>query len=215
MLIKILSYKKYFLPALALIILAGVWLMLPQQASKSDILQELKQAADAQDYEKFAANLKIAYDKDWVHEITETNEAGQGRNEFVNVESALYIKETERFHTGEVEHTLEVGTIIHKAVPASWRFRYLRTRSMEKLGRDALQVGDLAKAEDYAKQILTIMYDAQGANLLADVYFKKLEADIAAKNKEQAVNDLNFIAQYQLTAEKQTVLNQLKLQVDK
>ena len=43
--------------------------------------EDLKTAAQQENYEAFAANLKIAYDNQWAYEVTEYNEAGQGRNQ--------------------------------------------------------------------------------------------------------------------------------------
>lgn len=207
--------KKSIISILVILLLAigaFVWYKIPK---RHEVLAHMKAAAERQDYEKFAVNLKIAYDKNWIAEVTQTSEAGQKQNDFVIVERDLYVKETEAFHKGAVEHTLRVGTIIHKAVPQSWRFRYLRTRSLEKLGRDALNVNDLAKAEDYAKQILAIMYQAEGVNLLADVYIKKLEEDLAAKNLEQGMKDYNFIVGYQISEDKLARIEELRKKLER
>jgi len=196
--------------------LAGVWYLLPRGPVQDDVYEKLKAAAQRDDYESFAANLKIAYEKGWVLETTETEETtGQNRNKFVQLESEAYIKETKFFDQGDLERALRVSTTVYKQVPNAWRFRYLRIRALEKYGRNAFEAGDLVKAEDYAKQILAMLYRPEGANLLGDIYIKKLEADIAAKNKTQAILDYNFISQYQLTEDRTKRINELRIEGEK
>lgn len=201
---------------MAVLLIAAGGYFWDKMPSKAEVLEQLKVAAQRQDYEAFAANLKIAYDKNWIADVREVNEAGQKLNDFILVERDLYVKETEAFHKGEVDHTLRISTIIHKAVPQSWRFRFLRMRSIEKFGKDAMNTGDLIKAEDYAKQLLAIMYTKEAANLLADIYIKKIEQNIAEKNKEEAEKNLRFITSgYELSQDRIDRINQLKLEIEK
>ena len=83
-----------------------------------------------------------------------------------------------------------------------------------KFGRDALAVNDLVKAEDFAKQILAIMFDPLGVNLLADVYIKKLEIDRDNKDKIQAIKDYNFIIGYEMSEDRKARINELRAEIE-
>lgn len=200
------------------LVLGGIWFVLPNPAAQEENLENLKRSAETEDYQAFADYLKIAYEKGWAFEpgIPESeDDLNAKQSEVVKVESKAYIKETEYFNKGDLDRSLRVSTIIYENVPGAWRFRYLRIRTLEKLGRNALDAGDLEKSEDYAKQILAIMFRREGADLLADVYIKKLEMDRDNKDKTQAIKDYNFITGYQLTPEKLERINQLRAEIEK
>jgi len=173
-------------------------------STKEGLLVVLKDAGQEEDYENFAKYLKMVYQKQW-----------DGDKDFVGIESAFYMKITENyFDKGDTDKALEISTIIYDEVPQGWRFRYLRIRCLEKLGRDAFNQEDLAKAEEYAMTILYMMYRPEGANLLADIYIRKIEADLAANDKISALNNLNYIWDYEVSPDRRQKLEELKLQTE-
>ncbi|MEK7069216.1 MAG: hypothetical protein AAB945_00275, partial [Patescibacteria group bacterium] len=92
-------------------------------------------------------------------------------------------------------------------------FRYLRIVTLHKYGRNAFDVGDLKTAEDYANQILQMMFRPEGANLLADVYIKKIETNVKDGNTNLAKQNLDFIWDYEVSADRRTILEDLKKQL--
>jgi hypothetical protein len=86
----------------------------------------------------------------------------------------------------------------------------LRIRCFEKIGRTAYDANDLTKAEEYAMNILKMMFRPEGANLLGDVYIKKIENDIKEGDTQSALNNLNYIWDYELGQDRRDKLNELK-----
>jgi hypothetical protein len=167
------------------------------------LLAKLKTAVDARDFESFASELLNVYKKGWA-----------GVSEFTALESSLYVYATDTYFVkGDLENSLRVSTIVYDKVPEAWRFRYLRIVTLEKYGRNALNSGDLVKAEEYAMQILQMMFRPEGANLMGDVYIAKINADIMAGNTEQAKQNLGYIWDYEVSADRRATLTALKTEL--
>lgn len=173
------------------------------QSEKEILLVNIKSSADKEDYSAFAVYLKTVYEKGLSED-----------KDFTAAESAAYVKATDKYYkTEDYQKSLEIATIVYDQVPSGWRFRYLRIASLEKLGRAAFSQNDLAKAEYYANAILQMMYRPEGANLLADVYIAKIEANIVAGDKTAAQNNLKYIRDYEVSQDRRDKLNQLSSQI--
>ncbi len=169
-------------------------------STKEGLLSALKQSGEAEDFENFAKYLKIVFQNQWDKD-----------EELGKAESEIYMNVTTKyFDQGKIDEALRISTIVYDEVPQGWRFRYLRIRSLEKLGRDALNQNDLTKAEEYAMKILQMMFRPEGANLLADAYIKKTEADIQKGDKAAALNDLNYIWDYEISQDRRDKLTELR-----
>ncbi len=174
-------------------------------STKEGLLSALKEAGGKEDYENFAKYLKMVYQSLWDEE-----------EDFARAESEIYMKVTENyFDKGDIKKALEISSIVYDEVPQGWRFRYLRIRCLEKIGRDAFTQGDLVKAEEYAMKILQMMYRPEGANLLADIYIQKIEANLMSGDKISALNNLNFIWDYEVSQDRRDKLTELKEQISK
>lgn len=175
------------------------------KTDKASVLADLKLAGDKEDYVSFAQFLKIVYANNW-----------QTEKDFDSAESAVYVKIDKTYYTpGNYTKSLEITTIVYNQVPASWRFLYLRVLSLESLGRAALAKGDLATAQTDALAILKMTFRLEGTNLLADIYIQKIQVDVAAQNKTQATTDYNYIKDFEVSADRTSKLNQLKVEIDK
>lgn len=167
--------------------------------------EKLLEAAKKEDYENFAKILKEIYKNQW-----------ESMPPFVAVESALYVFATDKYFTsGNYEESLRISTIVYNEVPFGWRFRYLKIISHEKIGRAAFEKNDLKEAEKQAMAILTIMYRLEGANLLADVYIKKIQEALAKKDKKSAKENLDYVWDYEVSQDRRDTLTDLKNQIDK
>jgi len=174
-------------------------------STKTGLLETIKNTGEQEDYENFAKYLKTVYQKQWDKE-----------EDFTKAESEIYMKVTEKyFDKGEVNKALEISDMVYKEVPQGWRFRYLRIRCLEKLGREAFEQGNLEKAEEYAMTILHMMYRSEGANLLADIYIQKIEANLASNDKASALNNLNYIWDYEVSQDRRDKLTEFKEQISK
>lgn len=173
--------------------------------AQKKLFEDLKTAAQKEDYENFAKTLKEIYKNQW-----------EGLKPFQAIESALYVLATDKyFQTKNYEKSLEVSTIVYSEVPLGWRFRYLKILSHEKLGRLALQKNDLAEAEKQALAILSMMYRIEGADLLGDIYIKKIRDALTKKDKKSAQDALAFIWDYEVSQDRRKILNDLKDQISK
>lgn len=173
--------------------------------AQKKLFEDLKTAAQKEDYENFAKTLKEIYKNQW-----------EGLKPFQAIESALYVLATDKyFQTKNYEKSLEVSTIVYSAVPLGWRFRYLKILSHEKLGRLALQKNNLAEAEKQALAILSMMYRIEGADLLGDIYIKKIRDALTKKDKKSAQDALAFIWDYEVSQDRRKILNDLKDQISK
>ena len=173
--------------------------------NQSDLLDSLKIAAEQNDFQGFAENLKLVYQNQW-----------QEIEDFRLVESDLYVRITDDyFRKDDLERSLAIATIIYYQVPEAWRFRYLRIITLEKYGRQALAENNLETAEDFASQILQMMYRPEGANLLADIYFQKIENNFEQRDKQTALNNFNFIRDYEISDDRRELLIELAKQIDK
>lgn len=167
------------------------------------LYEKLLEAAKKEDYENFAKILKEVYKNQW-----------EGLAPLQGVESALYVLATDKyFTTGNYNESLRVSTIIYNELPMGWRFRYLKIVSHEKLGRTAFEKNDLAEAEKQAMAILSMMYRIEGANLLADVYIKKISEALAKKDKKLVQENLDYIWDYEVSQDRRNTLINLKSQV--
>jgi len=173
-------------------------------STKEGLLSALKEAGEKEDYQGFTEYLKMVYQKQWDKE-----------EDFTKAESEIYMNVTENyFDKGDVNKALEISDMVYKEVSQGWRFRYLMIRCLEKLGREALEQGNLEKAEEFAMRILQMMYRLEGANLLADIYIQKIEADLAANNKTSALNNLDYIWDYEVSQDRRDRLVELKEQIN-
>lgn len=173
-------------------------------STKEGLLSALKEAGEKEDYQSFTEYLKMVYQKQWDKE-----------EDFTKAESEVYMKVTENyFDKGEVNKALEISDMVYKEVPQGWRFRYLMIRCLEKLGREAFEQGNLEKAEEFAMRILQMMYRPEGANLLADIYIQKIEASLVANDKTSALNNLNYIWDYEISQNRRDKLVELKEQIN-
>ncbi len=176
----------------------------PSAEEKNQILAELKSAAEKEDYPTFADLLKKVYDNGWEKE-----------KDFEKVESEAYMKvDKDYFMVENYDKAFEISTIVYDKAPSGWRFAYLRIITLEKTGRMALEKNDLAGAEEKALTILKMTFRLEGTNLLADVYIKKIEADIAAKNKVQATADYNYIKDFETSQDRRDKLNSLFVKIN-
>lgn len=170
---------------------------------QQDLLAKLQKSADARDFESFASALEEVYKNQW-----------SGIKEFTKAESDFYVYATDTYWAkGDLENSLKVSTIVYGKVPEAWRFRYLRIVSLEKYGRNAFNAGDLKTAENYANQILQMMYRPEGANLLADVYISKIKTDIKSGNTALAKQNIGFVRDFEVSQDRRDALNDLSKQL--
>ena len=164
------------------------------------LLAKLQKSVDDRDFESFAILLLEVYKNQW-----------PGVPEFKALESELYVYATDTYWVkGDLENSLRVSTIVYDKVVEAWRFRYLRIISLEKYGRNALDAGDLVTAEDYAMQILQMMFRPEGANLMADIYISKVNTNIKEGNTELAKQNLGYIWAYEVDQARRDTLTKLK-----
>ncbi|MFH1535565.1 MAG: hypothetical protein ABIC96_00635 [Patescibacteria group bacterium] len=174
-----------------------------EKDSKEDIEQRLNEAKEKDDYQSFADALGVMYEKGF-----------DSDENLVKIESEMYVKGTGYFESGEIGKALEMADVIFSKAFSSWRFKYLKIRCLEKYGRDEFEKGDYDKAEEYAMKILQIEFRPEGANLLGDVYIKKIEANLATGDKEAAQNNLDTIWDYEVDQVRRDRLNELKTEIE-
>ena len=90
----------------------------------------------------------------------------------------------------------------------------MKIRCLEKYGRDEFEKGNYDKAGEYAIKILQIQFRPEGANLLGDVYIKKIENNLSAGDKEAALNNLNYIWDYEVDETRRSRLTELKSEIE-
>lgn len=169
-------------------------------STKTGLLLAIKSAGEQEDYMAFAKYLKMVYERIW---DTEEN--------FTKAESEIYMQVTENyFDKGDISKALEISDIVYKEAPQGWRFRYLKIRCLEKFGRNSFKQGNLEKAEEYAMRILQIMFRPEGADLLGDIYIQKIETNLGSGDKQTALNNLNYIWDYELSQDRRDKLIELK-----
>ncbi|OPZ92268.1 MAG: hypothetical protein BWY74_01664 [Firmicutes bacterium ADurb.Bin419] len=168
--------------------------------TKEGLLFLLDKYGKEEDFTNFAKYLTIVYVNEWDKDSL-----------LESKESEIYMNVINKyFNKGEIEETLRISDIVYEKVPQSWRFRYLKIMAMERMGRDAFEIGDLATAEDIALKILQMMYRPEGANLLADVYIKKIENDIEKEDLNSARNNLYFIWDYEVSDDRREKLEEIR-----
>ena len=167
------------------------------------LLTKLQETVDARDFESFASALLEVYKNQWSQV-----------KELIKLESNMYVYATDTYWVkGDLVNSLKVSTIVYNKVPEAWRFRYLRIITLEKYGRNGFENGDLVTAENYANQILQMMFRPEGANLLADVYISKIKTNLAGGNVNLAKQNLGFIWDYEISADRRATLDDLKKQL--
>ena len=174
-----------------------------EKDSKEDLEQRLNEANKNNDYAAFADALAVVYKKGL-----------EADENLVKIESEMYMKGTGYFESGEIDKAYEMADVIYSKVFSSWRFRYLKIRCLEKYGRDEFEKGNYDKAGEYAIKILQIQFRPEGANLLGDVYIKKIENNLSAGDKEAALNNLNYIWDYEVDETRRSRLTELKSEIE-
>ena len=170
---------------------------------QQDLFIRLQKTVKARDFESFASALEEVYKNKWSQV-----------KELIQLESNMYVYATDTYWAkGDLANSLKVSTIVYNKVSEAWRFRYLRVVTLEKYGRNAFSTGDLQTAENYANQILQMMFRLEGANLLADVYISKINTNIKDGNTTLAKQNLGFIWDYEVSADRRTTLTNLKTQL--
>lgn len=169
-------------------------------STKEGILSAMDYYSKLEDFNNFSKYLEVMYQKQWDKDPT-----------LEKKESEIYMNITTKyFDTGNIDEALRISTIVYDEVSQGWRFRYLRIRCLEKIGRDAYNQNDLIKAEEYAMKILQMMFRLEGSDLLADVYIKKIEGNLTQGDKMAAANNLNFIWDYEVSQDRRDKLIELK-----
>ena len=170
---------------------------------QQDLFVRLQKTVVARNFESFASALEEVYKNKW-SEV----------KELIQLESNMYVYTTDTYWTkGDLVSSLKVSTIVYNKVPEAWRFRYLRILTLEKYGRNAFNIGDLQTAENYANQILQMMFRPEGANLMADIYISKINTNIKDGNTTLAKQNLGYIWDYEVSADRRTTLTNLKAQL--
>lgn len=208
------SLSSYIASGLVVLLLAAAGYLLYQNSwrpggesglsdvSHDQLLSQLKTAGEDEDYETFGKLLNLVYKNQW-----------DAEDEFQKTESAAYVKATEYYQAGDWEKSLAIATTVYDAAPFGWRFVYLRIVSLEKLGRAALERGDLAQAEQRAMTILQMQYRIEGANLLADIAIEKIKTALAAGNREAAIAELKEIWDFEVGPDRRAVLESYRQQL--
>ena len=167
------------------------------------LLIKLRKSVNDRDFETFASLLQEVYKNQW-NDI----------KEFTEAESNMYVYATNTYWVkGDLANSLRVSTVVYSKVSGGWRFRYLRIVTLEKYGRNAFNAGDLTTAENYANQILQMMYRIEGANLLADIYISKIQTNIKNGDIAMAQQNLIFIWDYEVSQDRRETLRNLKTQL--
>lgn len=170
---------------------------------QQDLFVRLQKTVIARDFESFASALEEVYKNKWSQV-----------KELIQLESNMYVYATDTYWAkGDLANSLRVSTIVYNKVSEAWRFRYLRILALEKYGRNAFNGGDLQTAENYANQILQMMFRPEGANLLADIYISKINTNIKDGNTTLAKQNLGFIWDYEVSVDRRTTLTNLKTQL--
>jgi len=177
----------------------------PKDLIREDLLVALQETGKKEQYEKFAEYLAEVYVR-----------YPQGDKEFVKIESETYVRASDYLDKEKnAQKALDTADTVFKKVPFGWRFKYLKVRAMESLGRTAFTKGDLAKAEDYAKNMLRIEYRPEGANLLADVFIKKIETALKQEDISGAREYYEEIKDYEVSPDRKTQLDALAVKLQK
>jgi len=168
--------------------------------TKEGVLAAMDYCGNLEDFDNFSKYLKEMYRNQWDKDPN-----------LEAKESEIYMDVTTKyFDNGNIDEALRISSIVYAEVPQGWRFRYLRIRCFEKIGRDAYNQNDLTKAEENAMNILKMMFRLEGSDLLADVYIKKIESNLAQGNKVAAASNMDFIWDYEVSQDRRDKLNELK-----
>jgi hypothetical protein len=168
--------------------------------TKEGVLAAMDYYGNLEDFDNFSKYLKEMYRNQWDKDPN-----------LEAKESEIYMDVTTKyFDNGNIDEALRISSIVYAEVPQGWRFRYLRIRCFEKIGRDAYNQNDLTKAEENAMNILKMMFRLEGSDLLADVYIKKIESNLAQGNKVAAASNMDFIWDYEVSQDRRDKLNELK-----
>ncbi len=139
------------------------------------MIADLTAALKAEKYDAFADLLAQIYQRGL-----------QGDQDFTKIESQLYVKGTEYFTEGLTDQAYKMANTVFAKVFESWRFKYLKIRCLERYGQLALDKKDYAQAKDYARQILTIEFRPEGADLTAKIAIQEAQAALQKKDMTAA-----------------------------
>ncbi|HAZ16416.1 MAG TPA: hypothetical protein DCY49_00765 [Candidatus Jacksonbacteria bacterium] len=175
-----------------------------QEQKDEGLLKDIRLATQKEDWDEFGKLMAQVYEQ----RLIETNK------EYNKVESEAYVKATTYLdQEKDPQKALDVATKVYELSPYGWRFNYLKVRALETLGKQAFAEENAQLAESYAMQILTIQYRLEGANLLADIYIKKIEEALKAGGKDQALQAYLAIKDYEVSQDRKDKLNQLARQL--
>lgn len=158
----------------------------------------LTKAADSEDYTALGTTLAKMYKR-----------YPEGKKEFIEIESRAYVKATSYLDQEKnVEKARAAAEAVYSKYPFGWRFKYLRVRVLERLGRDAFAAGDLASAEKHALAMLGMEFRPEGANLMADIYLKRIDAALAKGDKAGAQAAYEEIKDYEVSTDRRKALDE-------
>lgn len=173
-------------------------------SEETRIYQKFRNAIDSNDFKMVGELLGTLYENGWIK-----------KKEFNDLEKEIYVEVDKTYFTpGDFDKSLEVAGLIYNQARFSERFRYLFILSLAALGKKALAERDYAKAEEYAMRILQITYRLEGVNLLADIYIEKIRSKLKVGKKEEAIADLNYILDFQISEDKKEILEALAIELN-
>lgn len=171
----------------------------PKDMTESELLTALQETGKNEQYAKFADVLLEVYTRKL-----------ENKDNFKKAESVAYVKATEYLDKEKnPQKALDTADIVYKKVSFGWRFKYLRVRALEALGRVAFEAGDLTKAQEYAYTILTMEFRPEGANLLGDIFIKKSETALAKGDMQAAREAYEEIRDYEVSPDRKAKLDEL------
>ncbi|GEM_PF-1189663 len=167
--------------------------------SQDELLAVLQDAGKKEQYVKFADYLLETYSRKL-----------QSNKDFQKAESAAYVKATDYLDKEKnLQKTLDTADVVYKKVPFGWRFKYLRVRALEALGRKAFKDGDLTKAENYARTMLQMEFRIEGTNILGDIAIHKIQTALAKGDKKSAREVYEEIKAFEISADRRATLDEL------
>lgn len=171
----------------------------PKDMAEPDLLAALQDAGKKEQYAKFADYFAETYSRKF-----------ETKNDFKKAESEAYVRASDYLDKEKnAQKALDAANTVYNKVPFGWRFKYLRVRALEALGRKVFEGGDLTKAQEYAYTILQMEFRPEGANLLGDIFIKKIETALAKGDMKAAREAYEEIRDYELSADRVTQLNDL------
>lgn len=171
----------------------------PIDMSQDELLAALQSAGKKEQYATFADYLAEVYSRKL-----------EGKDDFKKAESAAYVKASDYLDKEKnAQKALDAANAVYNKVPFGWRFKYLRVRALEALGRKAFDAGDLVRAEGYAHTMLQMEFRPEATDLLADIFIQKMRAALAKGDKRAAQEAYEEIKVYEVSADKKATLDEL------